>query len=296
MAYIGGQARRDAFSYKGGQAVNEAVARGRKAYPVADVLRSSGRALKDSSFEYFDSAVSLLMKTALTEAERGQPVLSQIALIAAGQMCGERDPLGGRGAPPWMDKDKYVTVLLVGDKIKERLDYDACGFTDYKPAAVYVADASHCTFKPDAYAELAGTLAHEYTHVAMIRMYQNASRPWTDDEEQVLLKRPPRYEPLTKAFNSIPFDSDRLRYVENNELRELALKDISQDWARYKSYALYAESVPYLVQAFFQAARLGEPGAVATVFGDDVVDAFTHLILPDINAAAQKVRAAGAVA
>ncbi len=295
MADIGGQARGDAYPYKGGDAVNAAVERGRKARPVADVLRSSGRALNDSSFEYFDNAVSLLMKTALTEAERGRPVLSEIALIAAGEMRGERDPLAGPAAPPWTDKDKYVTVLLVGDKIKEWIGYDAPGFTDYYPAAVYVADASTSQYKLDAYAELASTLAHEYTHLAMIRMYQNASRPWTDDEEQVLVKRPPRYEPLTKAFDSITFDPDRLRYVENNELREDALKYLSQNWAKYKGRALYAESVPYLVEALFQAARLGEPGAVATVFGSDVLKVFTDLVLPDINAAAQKVRAAGAV-
>src|SRR5260370_5817355 len=74
MADIGGQARGDAYPYKGGGALNAAGEGGRKARPGSAALRSSGRAPNDSSFGYFANAGSLFMPTALSHAQPGPPV------------------------------------------------------------------------------------------------------------------------------------------------------------------------------------------------------------------------------
>ncbi|MEV1167424.1 hypothetical protein [Nonomuraea sp. NPDC049784] len=263
---------------------------------VADVLRSSGRSMDPEvyrqSYINFDKAIDFLVKTA-----GKHKVLSEILLIAAGQMHGERDPLDPDEPAKWgHDEEKFVTVLIPGNTIEAavRLPTKAVGYTDYLPAAVYVSDYS--TTKIDPEVHFASTLMHEYTHVVIERIYRNVSVPWKNGDESAAAAGKDRYNALVSAFLSIKEIPDGRWGIHNEDLRKL-LVTLSNDWAGFTHSRRYPESVPYLVEALFLATRFGEQpeSIVKTAFGEAIMDVFTKYVVPDINTAAQKVRKAGAV-
>jgi hypothetical protein len=279
--------------YKGGAPLSgpKFPLKGEPPYTVEAVLRSSGRAVTDSSFDLFDRAVTFLTATA-----RGNQALSDILLIAASQMHGDSDPLSAeKPPPPWQADQKFVTALFPEENLESRVGYKAEGYTEYYPAAVYVSDYSTTVYERDA--DLACTLMHEYTHVALARIYWNVSSPWTDEDESFrsALDRRARRLALREAFDAITREPAGLYGVPNDDLRT-ALKTLSQNWAGYDGVRRYPESVPYLIEALFTAARFQEQDSVVvTVFGKNVMEVFTRYVLPDVGEAAQKVRAAALI-
>ncbi|NUR62170.1 MAG: hypothetical protein HOV87_26450 [Catenulispora sp.] len=318
------------MGYLGGPVVDAAAARVRVPLPavpsgapvrVRDVLLNRGRVLdaeEQAAFGLYRRALRLLEETGSRF-----PPLADILLIAASQGHGPADPLTGQ---PWPDppdsERRFLTIVLHGKVLRCartagcRLGTGchtcpfpaASGVTLEGPAAVYAADASARRVDDEVAAvRLAATLMHEYTHVALRRMYDNVSLPWFERETappELVDRRIVRFRAHRNARVSALMEAfDGMRTVRipdsepNPELRAY-LVDIAADWCGYAAGTRlrYQESVPYLAEAYFHACRLHRPDAVSSLYGLLVSGApFVQFLAPEFADFAAVVRAGGQI-
>ncbi|MFK0147059.1 hypothetical protein ACIQUZ_18450 [Streptomyces griseus] len=282
-----------------------------KRFAVGDVLRYSVRAGSVEQYDVFNDTVLYLLFD--REPLRGH--LADILYIAAGVTIGAVDPLeahrgtrpwnirvhpepegpsADRGAQPWSGLDRFVTVLLPEGEPLVVQGHRGAGYTQYFPAAVYLAGVPAEDLRTDA-VPLTANLLHEYTHVALGRIYANASLPWPDDRSY----EPDRTDTLRRAFAAAVAAGRRalareLTAVSHAGLRQVlkhlaeSLRDMRpEDWDR--------EAVPCLVEAEVAAFYHGEPEAVSAVFGPGLPAAFERYVAPELEAAAGAVEAAALI-
>ncbi|GAA1987951.1 hypothetical protein [Catenulispora subtropica] len=315
------------MGYLGGTTVDAAAAKTRAPLPavppgaavrVRDVLLNCGRVLdreEAATFGLYRRALRLLEETASRF-----PPLADILMIAASQTHGGTDLLSGR---PWPDPEhKFVTMLFKGKVLRCQRTAEchlgtgcpacpfpaASGVTLEGPAAVYAADASARRVDDEVAAvRLAATLMHEYTHVALRRMYGNVSLPWFEREGvpaaevdprivRLRERRNERVSALMQAFDGMK--PVRIPDAEPNAEVRGYLVDIATDWCAYGAgtKVRYQESVPYIVEAYFHACRLGRQDAVATLFGLFVSsDPFLLYVVPEFADMAAVVRGTGLI-
>ncbi|NUP51531.1 MAG: hypothetical protein HOW97_30075 [Catenulispora sp.] len=313
------------MGYLGGPAVDAAAARVRAPLPagppgapvrVRDALLNCGRVLdpeEPATFGRYRRALRLLEEA----ASRYQP-LADILMIAASQTRGPVDLLSGR---PWDGPGRtFVTIVLQGKELRcprtarcrLRTGCRVCpfpaasGVTLEAPAAVYAADASARRVDEEVAAvRLASTLMHEYTHVALRRMYDNASLPWFAretappdlvDRRFVRFRehRNVRVSALMQAFDGMK--TVRVPDAEPNPELRAYLVDIAADWCSYAAGTKlrYQESVPYVAEAYFHAHRLNRPDSVELLFGLFAGSApFTQYVAPEFADLAAVVRSGG---
>ncbi|MFD3977644.1 hypothetical protein ACFVBM_31485 [Streptomyces griseus] len=282
-----------------------------KRFAVGDVLRHSVRADSAEQYEAFNDTVLYL----LCERAPLPGHLADILYIAAGVTIGAVDPLeahrgtrpwnirvhpepegpsADRGAQPWSGLDRFVTVLLPEGQSLVVQGHRGAGYTQYFPAAVYLAGVPAEDLRRDP-VPMTANLLHEYTHVALGRIYANASLPWPDDRSY----EPGRTDALRRAFadavaaGRIALASE-LTAVSHAGLRQVlkhlaeSLRDMRpEDWDR--------EAVPYLIEAEVAAFYHGEPEAVSAVFGPGLPAAFERYVAPELEAAAGAVEAAALI-
>ena len=329
--------------YLGGTPLTAAAARVRVPLPtpppgtpvrVRDILLNRGRVLdaeEPTAFALYRRALRLL-----EESASRFPPLADILLIAASQSYGPIDLLTGR---PWPEPSSpasvasvdsaapdserpFVTIVLHGKTLRCARTADcrlgtacrscpfpaASGVTLEGPAAVYVADASGRRVGDDVAAvRLAAALMHEYTHVALRRMYDNASLPWFEREtappDQVDRRitrfrahRNARVSALMQSFDAMR--TVRIQDAEPNPELRAYLVDIAVDWCGYSpgTRQRYQESVPYLAEAYFHACRLNRPDSVSLLYGMLAGGApFVEYVAPEFADFAAVVRAGGQI-
>jgi hypothetical protein len=315
------------MGYLGGPAVDAAARKVRAPVPavppgeavrVRDLLLNCGRVLdqeEPATFGLYRRALRML-----EEAASRCPPLADILMIAASQTRGGTDLLTGQ---PWPDSERrFVTIVLKGKALRCprtsecRLGIGchtcpfpaASGVTLEGPSAVYAADASARRVDDEVAAvRLAATLMHEYTHVALRRMYDNVSLPWFEregtpaaevDRRIVRLRerRNERVSVLMQAFDGMR--PVRIPDAEPNPELRGYLVDIATDWCTYGAGTKlrYQESVPYIAEAYFHACRLSRPDAVGLLFGMFVSsDPFLQYVVPEFADLADVVRGTGLV-
>lgn len=282
-----------------------------KRFPVGDVLRHSVRADSVEQYDAFnDTVLDLLFDRAPL-----QGYLADILYIAAGVTIGPVDPLeayrgtrpwniqvhqepegpsADRGAQPWSGLDRFVTVLLPDGEPLVVQERRGAGYTQYFPAAVYLAGVAAEDLRRDA-VPMTANLLHEYTHVALGRIYANASLPWPDDRSY----EPGRTDALRRAFadavaaGKIAAASGPAA-VSDAGLMQI-LKHIAESLGGMRPEDWDREAIPYLIEAEVAAFYYGEQGAVSAVFGPALHAAFERYVAPELEAAAGAVQAANLV-
>ncbi|MFJ7415275.1 hypothetical protein ACIQWZ_31390 [Streptomyces sp. NPDC098077] len=285
-----------------------------KPFQVGDVLRHSVRAESVEQYEAFDTTVLRLLVDRmdlrlLVGRMDLRGALADIVYIAAGEMIGPVDPLeayrrtrpwniedrswqADGDARPWSALDRFLTVLLPEGEPLVVLKQRAAGYTQYYPAAVYLAGGAADDLKRDA-VPMTANLVHEYTHLALGRIYANASLPWPDSRRF----DPDRTHALGTAFAAAAKAGETalgrgLTGITSQGLREI-LRHIARTLAGMSAVDLDREAVPYLIEAEIAAACHDEPEAVSAVFGTALPAAFEQYVAPELRAAAAAIDDAG---
>lgn len=272
-----------------------------KPFRVGDVLRHSVRAESAEHYEVFDGTVLDLLVHRM--GLRG--ALADIVYIAAGEMIGPVDPLeayrrtrpwniedrsrqADGDARPWSALDRFLTVLLPEGEPLFVLGQRGAGYTQYHPAAVYLVGGAADDLKRDA-VPMTASLVHEYTHLALGRIYANAGLPWPDDR---------RYDPgrtyaLRTAFAVAAKAAETalgsgLTGITSPGLREI-LQHIARTLAGMSPVDLDREAIPYLIEAEVAAACHDEPEAVSAVFGTALPVAFGQYVAPELAGAVEAI-------
>lgn len=312
------------MAYLGGAPVDAAAGQVRVPLPavppgqpvrVRDVFLNRGRVV-DAEVATTLPVLRRALRVLEDTAAKYQP-LADILMIAASQMHGPRDLLTGG---PWPGPEhEFLTFVVKGPvlrcpRLAECRLARACaacpfpaasGVTLEGPSAVYAADATERRVDETVAAvRLAATLMHEYTHVALRRMYDNHSLPWFEresgpadqvDSRIVRLRehRNLRVSSLMQAFD----DMKPVRFPEVEDNAELRgyLAALATDWCTYGAgeRLRYQESVPYVVEAFFHAFRLDRPEAVGRMYGSYIRLPFENLVAPELADMAAVVRGRG---
>lgn len=277
------------MGYLGGKAIDDIVAgpfrfgappTGQPA-PLRDVLLASGRATDREGLRRFQEAVDDVLLAA-----KAHQILYAIVVIAAAQTRRAADP--------------YVTIVLPGHNLRTAV-------TKLKPAVVPFADAKGLTFNPPPPAvfavderdpegsptnqrlNFAATLIHEFTHVALVRVYGNDSLPWYPDDEQKGRETDAykRVGVLMQRFRQTPGKLAHPDYVEpaGSWLVD-RFNQILDDWHGLPSGfsgKLNSESVPYLIEGTFLSLRHEKWDLFSSSADINLTD-YQRLVWPDLLA------------
>lgn len=276
-----------------------------KPFRVGDVLRHSVRAESVEQYEAFDGTVLDL----LVDRMDLRGALADIVYIAAGEMIGPVDPLeayrrtrpwniedrsrqADGDARPWSALDRFLTVLLPEGEPLVVLGQRGAGYTQYYPAAVYLVGGAADDLERDA-VPMTACLVHEYTHLALGRIYANASLSWPDSRRF----DPDRTYALRTAFAAAAKAGKTalgsgLTGITSPGLRGI-LQHIARTLADMSAVDLDREAIPYLIEAEAAAACHDEPDAVSAVFGTALPTAFGTYVAPELRAAAEAINGAG---
>jgi hypothetical protein len=250
-------------AYLGGQAIDDIVAGGHRfpalppgqPAPLREVLLASARATDQKGLYRFREAVDQLLYAAVDHQ-----ILYAIVVIAAAQTRRAQDP--------------YVTIILPGGNLKTavaKLDPAAVPFPDakglafnYEPSAVFAVDERDSTSgADDQLLGFAANLMHEFTHVALARVYGNDSKPWyPGDERNAAEARPGAHQRVTDLMKRFELTPDKLAhptFVEQaGKWLMVRFDQILDDWhsqTRGSGGKLSSESVPYLIEGTFLSVR-----------------------------------------